>query len=86
MSDNLIAVNPDLSFVRNEQTEDVLQKDGFPRTGWSENGGNPPLGYIEGDVLEHRVGSEGFGHPLEGNDWFPWGNPWLRLGLLGVHV
>src|SRR5205814_9207397 len=68
--DDVLALDPDLALFGAQQTDDVLQEDGLAGAGWAQDGGDAPLGHVEGDVREDRVGPEGLGHALHGDDGF----------------
>ena len=81
-ADDLVAVDPDLAALGDEQAEDVLEQHGLSGARGTQDGGDPALGHVEGDVLEHRVGAEGLRDPSQRDDRLSRCDP--RLRSLGV--
>jgi hypothetical protein len=70
-SDDLVAIDPDLTPFGAQQSEDVLEQHGLPRTGRPKDRRDPPLRDVKGDVLENGVGAEGFRDATERDDRSP---------------
>ena len=58
-----------------------LSSTDFPVPDGPEDGGDPALGHVEGDVLEHGVRAEGLGDPPQGDDRLAGGDPRLGVSL-----
>src|ERR1700722_15043206 len=56
--DDRVAIDEYLASLRDQQSEDVLEQDGFSGPGGSEDGGDSALGNVERDVFEHGMRPE----------------------------
>ena len=64
---DILIVHKDMPFRRFQDTDNVFQGDGFSHPAFPQDKENFSGGDLKGDMVEDRLGTEGFGDVLKSN-------------------